>query len=241
MASYSQYKNLTGYEKNSLESYTRDEVRGIAINYGIPLSRIIKEKINKAELIDQIRNNSNYIKANPELKSIHQYDDLTGYEQPLEEYNRDQLRSIASRLGITGYSRYVKDKLTDLIKNNPIFKRNKPDKVTILQKRLAGIKDVDLMMKIIMEVFSDTTKVPIPGEAFTFIYKAKTPGIEYDMHPLIIVDSIIGKWGFRGFNIHWNKYRNYTWPEVKSSFHIVKKGKEFDYLATVPYMKRLRN
>lgn len=57
--------NLTGYEKPSLENYTRDELRGIAKNYGMPLSKIIEQKLNKAQLIEEIRKNKNYQKAKP--------------------------------------------------------------------------------------------------------------------------------------------------------------------------------
>ncbi len=237
------YSSLSGYEKPSLEDYSRDQLRGIARNYGIPLSKIIQEKLNKSELIDEIRSNQNYINAAPRSSpSIQQYKGLTGYEQPLENFNRDQLRAIASRLGIVGYSRYVKEKLIELIQNNNIFQRNSPDKVTLLKKRLARINNnPDAMMRVIQQVFSDTSPVPIPGKAYTFIYNAKTPGIEYDQHPLIITDSVIGNWGFRGFNVHWDDYRNYTWNEVGSLFHIVKAGEEFDFLSDVPYMKKLQN
>jgi len=237
------YSSLSGYEKPSLEEYSRDQLRGIAGNYGISLRRIIEENLNKQQLIDEIRSNEYYISAAPtKTPGIQQYKGLTGYEQPLEDYNRDQLRSIASRLGIVGYSRYVKEKLIDLIRNNNIFQRNEPDKVTLLKKRLARINNnPDAMMRVIMQVFDDTSPVPIPGKAYTFIYNAKTPGIEYDQHPLIITDSIMGNWGFRGFNVHWDDYRNYTWNEVGSSFHIVKAGDEFDFLCDIPYMKKLKN
>lgn len=117
----------------------------------------------------------------------------------------------------------------------------KTRRVDVLQQKLLGIKDPDEIMKIIQNIFTETVPVPNPGQAYTFVYKKKTPGIEYDQHPLIITDSIIGTWGFRGFNIHWNDYRNYTWPEVQGKFHVVNKGNEFDFLCTVPYMKRLIN
>lgn len=237
------YSSLSGYEKPSLEEYTRDQLRGIAANYGISLRRVIEEKLNKSELINEIRSNENYINAAPRSSpGIQQYKSLTGYEQPLEDFNRDQLRSIASRLGIVGYSRYVKDKLIDLIQNNIKFQRSQPDKVTLLKKRLERINNnPDAMMRVIQQVFNDTSPVPVPGKAYTFIYNAKTPGIEYDQHPLIITDSTMGSWGFRGFNVHWDDYRNYTWGEVGSAFHIVKAGAEFDFLCDVPYMKKLQN
>jgi hypothetical protein len=237
------YSSLSGYEKSSLSEYSRDQLRGIAQNYGIPLRKIIEEKLNKADLIIEIENNIEYKSAAPRKSpSINQFKGLTGYEEPLEDFTRDQLRAIASRLGIPNYSRYVKEKLADLIANNPLFRRNEPDKVTLLKKRLSKINNnPDAMMRVIQQVFRDTDPVPIPGKAYTFIYNAKTPGIEYDQHPLIIVDYIAGTWGFKGFNVHWGDYRNYTWPEVGSSFHIVKKGAEFDFLCDIPYMKKLQN
>ena len=29
----------------------------------------------------------------------------------------------------------------------------------------------------------------------------------------------VNRWGFRGFNYHWNQNRNYTWNEVIGEFH----------------------
>jgi hypothetical protein len=58
------YSNLTGYEK-PLDKFTRDELRGIAGNYGIKLSTIISQKLNKSEVISLIQKNPNYKAANP--------------------------------------------------------------------------------------------------------------------------------------------------------------------------------
>ena len=70
---------------------------------------------------------------------------------------------------------------------------------------------------------------------YTFIYNAKTPNIEYDQHPLIVCLEIL-PWGFRGFNFHWRKYRNYTWMEVVGQMHIVR-ANELDELLAIPYAK----
>lgn len=244
---------LTGYEK-PLNQYSKNELVALAEKYTISYTaRSGKTKMSgyaalpKEQLISLIQNDKDYLKA--ALKPLptketasNQYPGLTGYEQPLENYNISQLKSIASRLGIAGYSRFVKEKIIDLIRNNKTFQRNTPDRVTLLQNRLTRIgNDSDAIMRIIQEVFSDTSPFPIKGQAYTFIYNAKTPGIVYDQHPLIIVDSIISDQKFRGFNVHWNDYRNYTLPEVGSQFHIVNKGPEFDYLCDVPYKKLLKN
>ena len=57
---------LTGYEKN-LSEFTRDELRKIAKTYGISLSKIIENKINKDSLIKLIEENELYKKANPKI------------------------------------------------------------------------------------------------------------------------------------------------------------------------------
>lgn len=61
------YSNLTGYEK-PLEKFTRDELRGIAVNYGIKLSVIIEGRLNKSEVISLIQKNARYKAANPKKK-----------------------------------------------------------------------------------------------------------------------------------------------------------------------------
>jgi hypothetical protein len=96
----------------------------------------------------------------------------------------------------------------------------------------------DELMTVIQRIFDDTEKYPRPGNIYTFVYTAKTPGIRYDQHPLLMVESISLS-GFKGYNVHWSDHRNYVWEGVGSSFHRVKKGEEFDYLHDVPYKKLL--
>jgi hypothetical protein len=103
---------------------------------------------------------------------------------------------------------------------------------------LQGIDSEDEIMSIIQKIFDDTEKYPRPGNIYTFVYTAKTPGILYDQHPLLMVESIDLS-GFRGYNVHWSDHRNYVWEGVGSSFHRVQRGEEFDYLHDVPYRKIL--
>ena len=97
----------------------------------------------------------------------------------------------------------------------------------------AGTKDPEDLMLIIIDVFKEEVLYPEPGKFYTFIYNAKTPGIEYDQHPLIACTEL-QRWGFRGINFHWRKYRNYTWEEVAGKLHVVHPN-ELDELLAIPY------
>jgi hypothetical protein len=83
------------------------------------------------------------------------------------------------------------------------------------------IKDPDLLMKTIMEIFNEEVLYPEPGKFYTFLYTPKTPDIEYDQHPLIACTSL-ERWGFKGINFHWRESRNYTWEELPGKLHVVK-------------------
>jgi len=108
-------------------------------------------------------------------------------------------------------------------------------RVSELKKKLDGSEDADLIMMSIMEVFNEIEYVPDPGNYYTFIYYPKTKGIQYDEHPLVAVTEI-QRWGFKGFNYHWGKMKNYTWIEVVGALHLVKSN-EISYLRSLPYAK----
>ena len=100
--------------------------------------------------------------------------------------------------------------------------------------------DPEEMMLEIMDALNDTvTPVPDVGNFYTFVYNAKTPGEQYDQHPLIACTSL-ERWGFRGLNFHWQKYRNYTWGELAGQLYIVKQN-ELDDLLAIPYAKFILN
>ena len=42
---------------------------------------------------------------------------------------------------------------------------------------------------------------PEANKYYLFVYKAKTPNIQYDQHPLIICGNVFN-WGFSGLNSH---------------------------------------
>jgi hypothetical protein len=106
-----------------------------------------------------------------------------------------------------------------------------------LKKRVnsANTRDPEDLMLIIIDVFKEEVLVPEPGNLYTFIYNPKTPNIDYDQHPLIACTDL-QKWGFRGINFHWRKYRNYTWEEVAGKLHVVRPN-ELDELLALNYGK----
>ena len=100
--------------------------------------------------------------------------------------------------------------------------------------------DQEDQMLMIMEALNNTvTPIPEVGQFCTFVYNAKTPGISYDQHPLVAVTELY-RWGFRGLNFHWRKYRQYTWEELAGQVYIVQKD-ELDDLLSVQYGKFILN
>ena len=100
--------------------------------------------------------------------------------------------------------------------------------------------DPEEMMLEIMDVLNSTvTPIPEVGNFYTFVYNAKTPGEQYDQHPLIACVELFS-WGFRGLNFHWQKYRNYTWNELAGQLYVVQYN-ELDDLLSIPYGKYILN
>jgi len=106
-----------------------------------------------------------------------------------------------------------------------------------LQKKIEKTNptDPDDYMLLIMEVFKEEVLYPEPGKFYTFLYKPKTPNIEYDQHPLIACTSL-ERWGFKAVNFHWRQSRQYTWEEVIGKLHVIK-YQELDELLAIPYAK----
>lgn len=106
--------------------------------------------------------------------------------------------------------------------------------------RIIGIKD-DLkmmdnpeeMMILIMDTLKEIEIVPDVGNYYTFVYKAKSPDMEYDQHPLIACLEV-QRWGFKGLNFHWGQTRNYTWEEIPGQLHLVRKS-EINDLRDISY------
>ena len=61
---------------------------------------------------------------------------------------------------------------------------------------------------------------PIPGETYTFVYEAKTPGLLYDYHPVTKIMDFTDD-GFFGYNHHLSRVRRYRADRSKSNFYRV--------------------
>ena len=114
---------------------------------------------------------------------------------------------------------------------------NIPPRMVELRKKIkeSGSSDSEDLMMVIMEVLKEEVLYPEPGKFYTFLYRPKTPEIQYDQHPLIACTSL-EKWGFRGMNFHWRKSRQYTWAEVIGKLHVIKYD-ELDEMLSIPYAK----
>ena len=114
-------------------------------------------------------------------------------------------------------------------------------RVEELKRRVREVNtsDPEEIMLLIMEIFTIEEILPQVGKFYTFVYNPKTPDIDYDQHPLIACVGLF-RWGFRGLNFHWQRYRNYTWAEVIGKLHVVE-YQELDELLALQYGKFLLN
>ena len=118
--------------------------------------------------------------------------------------------------------------------------RSSSNRILPILSELNRTHDQEDQMLMIMDALKGTvTPIPEEGGLYTFIYNAKTPRIEYDQHPLIVCTQL-DRWGFRGLNFHWRRYRNYTWNEIAGLLYEVKL-EELDDLLSVQYGKFLIN
>jgi len=101
--------------------------------------------------------------------------------------------------------------------------------------RIKTYGSADDRMLEILELLKTTEIIPEVNNLYTFVYLAKTSGIEYDQHPLVVVTDIY-RWGFRGFNFHWQSPHNYTWVEIVGYLHKVYK-EELPTLLSLSYQK----
>lgn len=94
------------------------------------------------------------------------------------------------------------------------------NRVRAVLNSITGKESGDDLMLELLEVVSETGKIPQVGKFYIFVYNAKTPNIRYDQNPLVAVTDVF-IWGFRGLNMHWGETRQYTWNEVAGSLYEV--------------------
>ena len=93
------------------------------------------------------------------------------------------------------------------------------DRVKELLPTAAGRSPTSNMKKL-LDILDGKTIIPDVDKYYVFVYKAKTPRIQYDQHPFVAVTAVY-QWGFTGYNFHWEGSRTYTWGEVLSNFYEV--------------------
>ena len=98
---------------------------------------------------------------------------------------------------------------------------------------IISLDDADDRMLAVTEILTETEIIPSIGRFYTFIYAPKTPRIRYDQFPLIACTDL-QQWGFRGYNVHWPDFRNYTWEEVIGYLHVAY-PLEMPDLRSIPY------
>jgi len=113
------------------------------------------------------------------------------------------------------------------------------NRIASVKERLQSMTEAEDRMILISEILTDTQPIPDVGDYYTFIYNAKTEGIEYDQHPLIACLEV-QRWGFRGLNYHWGKVRNYTWEEIPGLLHVVRNS-ELQDLRDIGYAYFIKN
>jgi len=191
---------------------------------------------------------------------------LTGYEKPLKDYTKEQLVEIAEFYSIYytsasgvgklgGYKRLNKDQLVSIIKNDSDYIDANPkaprrtggkkftNRLKDFKESLFQIESPEELMNEILTRLSGTERAyPSPGRYYTYIYYAKTPGILYDRHPLIKAGDLLPR-GFRGFNYHLGKIRQYNTQDgdrLLSGLYELSQT-EFAILRSVPYGKLIQN
>ena len=83
-----------------------------------------------------------------------------------------------------------------------------------IMKNLIGTESPDDLATEVLGVLTEGSNVPEAGNFYVFVYRAKTPGIAYDSHPLVAVTEVF-QWGFKGLNYHWGEMRQYTFPVAR--------------------------
>ena len=118
-------------------------------------------------------------------------------------------------------------------KKQPTDTDSNRNRVRAVLNGITGKESGDDLMLELLEVVSESGKVPQVGKFYIFVYNAKTPNIRYDQNPLVAVTDVF-QWGFKGLNMHWGEVRQYTWNEVVGSLYEVF-ASEIKDLQAIPF------
>jgi hypothetical protein len=109
----------------------------------------------------------------------------------------------------------------------------KSNRIRPILNSIYGNEKADDLMLSLLDVLTESKKMPAVGKFYIFVYNPKTPQIRYDQNPLVGVTDIF-KWGFRGINFHWGEPRQYTWDEVAGGLYEVYSN-ELKDLQQIPF------
>ena len=117
---------------------------------------------------------------------------------------------------------------------------DKENRIRSVVYGLIGTEDADdIMVELMDNLGSTKTSVPDVGKYYVFVYKPKTPNIQYDQNPLVAVTDVF-EWGFRGINLHVGQYRQYTWNELIGQLYEINPD-ELSDVQELPFGKILLN
>ena len=103
-----------------------------------------------------------------------------------------------------------------------------PNRIKPVKQEIQDLEDPEEKMLMIIETLSgDLEVIPDVGGFYTFVYNARTPRLQYDQHPLITCTDV-QRWGFRGWNYHWEDWRNYNWNEIAGQLYVVRPNEVMD-------------
>ena len=113
--------------------------------------------------------------------------------------------------------------------------RSNRNRISHILNDLIGTEHPDDLMMNIIESLTEGSKTPTEGKLYVFLYKAKTPNMRYDQHPMVAVTNVF-QWGFRGLNFHWNTYLQYTWNEIIGGLYEITQS-ELNDLDGIPFAR----
>ena len=206
-------EELTGFERNSLNDYTKEELVQLAKKYTLYYktakgrgSTANYARLTKHQLISLIRNDRDYKNAQ---------------------------RKDLQRSGDTDYDPFDIEDDVDTVENR-FFE---------LRAGLKGTEKPEELMDEILALAEGTeVDQVLPGRHYTYIYYAATPGIKYDRHPLITCVAI-NEDSFVGYNYHWpmnRQYKNeYPGERVQSPIYEISYV-ELQTLKSIPYTRKIQ-
>lgn len=130
--------------------------------------------------------------------------------------------------------------LSERKKKNPTDTDEVKNRVRAVLDGIIGNEKPDDLMIELLDVLTESEKVPSPGKYYIFVYRPKTPNIQYDQNPFVAVTDVF-QWGFKGINFHWGETRQYTWDEIPGGIYEVYSS-EIKDLQAIPFENiRLNN